>query len=1256
MNMTQDMHNRMTIRRDRTNLEFAPGKVRLSSGETPSFLRGNSNFAGLLPKGCKNLRFFYYLACVFLMLIMGAGQMWGQNLTGSGTETDPYIIADATDFSTFATNVNANTDGASTKFYKITGDIQVPSSFATISSFSGTLTSQAKDDGTFPIISNLSVPIFATATNATISNIMLKSVTISQAGYVGAIACTANGTTRIYNCGILPNTAKHESTNRSTVASTDNHCGSLVGYLDGSARVINCFSYANVSAKASDNKHAGGLVGYNTTCSDQRSDHLLTMVVNCMFYGDITQGHIKRPVYGGTAILNTNTQDSKECGLNNYNYFSEEDATFTGSLDKIAKYFCTWPVAKKHLMRFDVYRNLLNSNRRLCTWWVNGTYNVAPTDADVTNVGIAKWVLDPTIAPYPILKKWGKYYSNFDHDPNNVFHVETNTTESRSTAKEWEGKSYGTLRVIINGGTNNSSVSTSRDITITDMDTLGYDYCAKKIQLPYYNEVFGNPNGDTWAAKYGNNYTSKVVTGWKIIAISGGTPGTFDGSSENAWETGYNFADRKCTNKDKFDVSGRVFAQGGYYYVPDGVDGITIEAYWGDAVYLRNINNRLDRVNNASNDFSAAGELKFAGNTGVLPNWPSGNTLKNSLSGAVSALTAQPTKTVYDQAIVLVSSYQQNNFHSNITLDGSTYDTNAKPFTIMSADFDFDNEPDFCFQAGMSGGGRVNAHPIRFDFLYLPDLTMTARVDTKYYGMRIFCPQGHFEITETSYMYTTQFEYDMRPGTENGYKIYMKHEAPVILNGGEHFQIVSAENRGTGYNETETNKTATWRLDRTSYFLVGGNVYLKAFTPGTHGNRRLATRHCAVNVIGGECPEFYLSGMFNANFFNMPDNPHAYLDGGKFGTVAGAGMENVDGNVTFKINRSWIKEFYGGGINANRPVTGSIDVTIDNSLVHKYCGGPKVGDMSNTNSITNTASNTIFDQFFGGGNGGTNNERKRIKDSNGAVDAPTSPTNSSPWEGEFGFQDFSPLNYTDGGYETEFEFELLPYPSGGDGKGYKVVKRTYHYLASFARTMVAPVTNIITDCTFKANFYGGGNLGAVAGPDNTTDPIVTSTLKGHTIVHGSVFGAGFSASIPSFRVHDESRVTFPYRDVSGFIHDGKLEYAPTYYTWINDVPSDWGINPAPTTTNANHTFEYKGKSYVYTPESLEGLGTVKGNVSLTIEGTTEIDEDVYGGGDASAVDGNTTVTLQGNATVTGNVFGGGNSGEVSGSATVNIEQ
>ena len=1192
----------------------------------------------------------YRLVVMVVMMVAGVGEVWGTDIT-TAEELN---------------NIGSSGD------YIIKADITV-SGYTTKASFSGTLTAQAKSDGTFPVISGLTCPLFTTATGATISNIMFKDITVSGSGPVGAICGTANGATRIYNCGVLPTTNDHpQGLTRSTVVSTDSHCGSLVGTLDGYARVINCFSYANVSA--SDN--AGGLVGNNTTATmqgnsqDNFNKNVKTMVVNCMFYGDITGGSTKRPVYGGTAIVN-NAADK----VNNYNYYCEEEASYDDAYTAIGDYNYSWPVAKKHLTRFEVYRNILNSNRRLCTWWVNGSYSKdsdAPTDDDVESVGIAKWVLDRTIAPYPILKKWGKYYSSFDMDPNNVWDPKTKTMVSRANANPWEGKSEtNKLSVTINGGSNNSSASTSRSITITDMDTLNYDYCARKIQLPYYNEIFGDPDGETWAEKYGNNYTSKVVTGWEITSTNGSNA---DGHSFSAdWQDGYNFADRKCVSKDLYETSGRVFAQGGYYYVPDGVTAITITAHWGNAVYLCNSNRRLDKMKNGTEEFYVSGKLpEKVGGISTNP------TVQTSMQNAVGALKTisdsnSPGNTVYDQAIVLVGNYQDNSCHTYMLLDGSTYDTNAKPFTIMSADFDFDNEPDFCFQAGMNNVSRPNFQPIRFDFLMVPDITMAIRTSDAYWGIRNICPQGHYEVTETSYMYVTQFEYEIRSSD----KKWNKHEAPMILNGGEFMQIVSTHQ----FDQANANATATKRADRTSYFLMGGKLYMKAFTPGTHINTRSATRHCAVNAIGGEFPEFYLSGMFRSDFYNMSDNPHAYLDGGWFGMVAGAGMEsvgakndNTGGNVTFKINHSRIHEFYGGGINATRPVTGNIDITIDNSIVHKYCGGPKLGDMSSSKKITTTATGTTFDQFFGGGNGGTNMLRENKCD--GWDKAAPTKADHSLWDsnaagnnggGKFGA--FSPFTYEDNkGYQAEFEFELLPIPSGVT----TVVPRTYYHYASFSKTTVAPITNTITDCTFNGNLYGGGNLGAVKGPDNSIDPIVSTTLQGHTVVHGSVFGAGFSASIPSFPVHDKLSVNYAYRDFAGFIHDGSLDYLKyitavgvhvvgdtIYYQWINDIPTEWGITPAPTTSNANRYFEYpanSGKWYIYTTENLTGLGTVNGNATLTLKDNTEVTGNVFGGGDESTVEGNTTVTLQGSTKVLGDVFGGGNHGVVEGTTKVEIKE
>ena len=52
--------------------------------------------------------------------------------------------------------------------------------------------------------------------------------------------------------------------------------------------------------------------------------------------------------------------------------------------------------------------------------------------------------------------------------------------------------------------------------------------------------------------------------------------------------------------------------------------------------------------------------------------------------------------------------------------------------------------------------------------------------------------------------------------------------------------------------------------------------------------------------------------------------------------MAGAGMEGIgvsdgNGNITWVIDHADIKEFYGGGINFDKPAIGNIYTSISNS-------------------------------------------------------------------------------------------------------------------------------------------------------------------------------------------------------------------------------------------------------------------------------------------------------------------------------------
>lgn len=1132
--------------------------------------------------------------------------------------------------------------------YIITADINAAEYAPTLdAAFTGTLTARAKNDGTFPVISGLTKPLFTTATGATISNIMLKDVNISQDGDVGAIACTANGSTKIYNCGILPSNAKHTTAARSTVASADNHsCGSLVGKLDETARVINCFSYANVTKGGGGTYYVGGLVGNNNQTSSQTT--INTAVINCIFYGDISNCTNYAPVFGNKDIDN-----STATGINPYCFFSAKDGTFANA--SFTNYKRSWPVAEEYLTRFEYYRSIFNSNRQLMAWWVSG--NIADTAL------IAKWVLDPSIAPYPILKKWGKYPCITNPDPVQVWDTAAEAWVQRTNAQAYQGRIIsemgynghpGELKVTVKAGSNNSTAADKiLYLPITDMDTLHYDYCYAKVQLPYYNEQYGNPNGATHAAKYGNNYTDKVVTGWKITKVNDLSSGST--TFEENWERGYNFADRSDKFRDLYSISGRVYAQGGYYYVPEGVTSIEIEAYWGTAVYLHNTGHYIDRVmmtNQTANGSIKLGE-PFEPASTLAPTFE-GQTVYDNWNNAVKALpVATETSgvlslSVYDQAIVLLSNFQIRNENNAIG-----YDIEKKwhPYTIMSIDQDLDNEPDYCFEFQYRNmWERKGIQPIRFDFLPVPELGMAVRHGVNQNTIGIFVPQGHFEITETSYMHTTQFEYDAAvSGTGScGTKI----PAPIILNGGHFEQIVV---RYGPQNNTQ-------------YFLMGGHFRMLRFTPGAHTNtgQSAKVRLCAVNAIGGDYPEFYLSGIYRPDItptsVDKQGNPHCYTNGGKFGLVAGAGYDKILGSVYFKIDHSIINEFYGGGINGSKPVEGDIDVTINHSLVGKYCGGPKVGTMTAGKTVTTHATGTHFGRYYGGGNGGTSYYREQKQDGN-----TTLPNADSAGWANYGYKTFNPLNTRPGvtksyegtgdnkGYHALFEFECFV---ESNGLGQSPTVRSYLHWAQFGTTSTGNITNELDSCIIDSNFYGGGNLGNVSGT-------VTSTLA-NTEVKGYVCGGGFSGKIEPFRIHDKSQTQFPYIDKAGIMQNpnGKFKYVTNddgtdrWYTW-SDASGHNTNNP---------TFQGDdGKWYCFTRVPLTGLGAVSGNVRLTLDGNTTVGTEtspgvlkagtgnVYGGGDDSAVNGNTEVFIKGNAHVLGNVYGGGNNGPVGGSSEVKIQ-
>lgn len=1088
-----------------------------------------------------------------------------------------FLLTASVEAQTPITSLSSITESSGN--YQITQDIDATSFTNSISTFSGTLEAAINPVTHMPYrIKNLSVPLFTTLTG-TVRNLAIDNVSISQSGMVGAIACTANGTARIYNVGILSGSLK--STGTSTESSSTDCCGGLVGLLGDEARVVNCYSYANITG----GNRVGGIVGYNNVAT--ASNNLKTMVFGCMFYGDITGGANKAPIYNGTNIVNKDTN-----GVSNYNYFRAEASYAQNRLINTAN--CALMAETRFLQRFEFFRHILNGHRELAGWWATGTYSSS---------NMLKWVMLPDSIgsnhPYPVLMEHGKYPSVVNIDAE---HAQENQPRNK-------GGKLGTLTVNIQMGSGgavygpatNAAITTSQlTLNITDKDPEHFNFNYYKVQLPYYNDV-----GTNNYRKASDSY-SRVVTGWKIVSITGGTSGTFSTSTADA--PSWNFADRNCTNKDLYSVSGRVFNQGAYWDVPEGVTAITIEPYWARCAYLSDPN--ADKVYNTAmeteyNVPNVGGGQIYTNNTNYSIAGESQKVYTVS-NDARSNLGLSSTHTVYDHAIVLVGNYHKHN--------GVTSGDASHLYTIMSIDADHDNEPDYSYILRFNG--RTQTHPVRVDFLNIPGLGMAQKSTggTGSYNFGIMQPIGWFESTNTSLFRVTQFEYDRSNRTA----------APYIVQGGVMEQWVSGQNNGAANNIT--------------YYHVGGNVWFKEFHRGTHQDKTLQSKHPPVSVTGGDYDEFYLTGLYTANVTSYADNAECYINGGRFGTVAGAAMEGIGkangadntGNITWQVQNADIREFYAGGINAAKPVQGNLETTITGSYVDIFCGGPKFGDMNTEKTVVTDATNCTFGTFFGAGYGGNSYSR-------------LAPTNQSSvtnieWNTWVLAQYTQSYSSTYGGVSTQFNYQFLPMSDNKTN-----VARIFVDYVKFSLATTRSVTSTLTDCTITGNFYGGGSLGKVVGP-------VTSELT-DCEVKGNAFGAGFSASIPTVDVDSIGFRVEPYYYTDFGTYRIGVKGDTTPYKWEH---SNSVTNTETAIDKINHI--------LYTTEDLTTLGSVTGNVTLIINGTTTIGTpddpstgNVYGGGDDSFVTGNTTVRLQGNASVQNNVYGGGNRGVVGRNSSVFIE-
>ena len=191
-------------------------------------------------------------------------------LSGSGTEDDPYRIANAADLLAFAAKVNGGSEP--TACAVLTADIDL-----TGKEWTPIGTDAASYEGTFDgcrfTVSGLSITadgswetytvgFFGCVGGAAIKNLKVEgTITVTAdceaCPYVGGIAACVSSDSSFENCKSAVNITVNSSIN-------GNGVGGIVGMIEsGDASFARCTNWGDISLEGSDSMGCGGIVGYS---------------------------------------------------------------------------------------------------------------------------------------------------------------------------------------------------------------------------------------------------------------------------------------------------------------------------------------------------------------------------------------------------------------------------------------------------------------------------------------------------------------------------------------------------------------------------------------------------------------------------------------------------------------------------------------------------------------------------------------------------------------------------------------------------------------------------------------------------------------------------------------------------------------------------------------------------------------------------------------------------------------------------------
>jgi hypothetical protein len=459
-------------------------------------------------------------------------------------------------------------------------------------------------------------------------------------------------------------------------------------------------------------------------------------------------------------------------------------------------------------------------------------------------------------------------------------------------------------------------------------------------------------------------------------------------------------------------------------------------------------------------------------------------------------------------------------------------------------------------------------------------------------------------------------------------------------------------------------------------------------------NKANITGDVTLNIVGGNIGDVFggnnlegtISGQITVNIEKQDESCGWNVDnvygGGNLATYAGSPAVNIkNGHINYNV--------YGGGkgdpadaTQEKGSVNGSV-VTIGDTEHADYVatiggdvygGGDAAKVKGNTVVNFHKANNTAAN-IYGGGNAADVTGTTTVNMSAGSVGGTTDGTDYGVYGGcnsKGTVGGAITVDVTGGTIGVDADHTANVH-GGGYGAATATSGNVTVHIGSIDASHVTSGTAVI-----YGDVYGGSALGDIN--DNTEDKTQVIVYSG--TVNGSVYGGGLGDASNAAAVKGNVEVLVGGGHVTGNVYgannvNGKPEGTVTVtVAWEGDKPEYYvtdvfgGGNLAaytgsPTVSVLNGTVS--GSVY---GGGKGATAVVIGNPQVTIGDLTSehnayhavVVGNVYGGGDAAAVDGNTNVLFQKTLTVSGTdvsssaakLFAGGNAASISGTATMEM--